>query len=65
LSYERSETRPEVARCKLRVSSMKLVLTLLVIPLIIVMAVRYPEGTGHLVAVIITEGAKLLDLVAR
>ena len=44
---------------------MKLVLTLLVIPLIIVMAVRYPEGTGHLAAVITTLGAKLLDLVAR
>lgn len=44
---------------------MKLVLTLLVIPLIIVMAVRYPQGTGHVAAVVITEGAKLLDLVAR
>jgi hypothetical protein len=26
---------------------------------------RYPEESGHLVAVIITEGAKLLDFVAR
>ncbi len=43
----------------------KLVLTLLVIPLIIVMAVQDPQGTGHLVQVVITEGAKLLDLVAR
>jgi hypothetical protein len=52
--------------CKLRVSSMKkLVLTLLVIPLIIVMAVQDPQGAGHLVQVVITDGAKLLDVVAR
>lgn len=41
-----------------------LVLTLLVIPLIIVLAVKSPEATGHLVALIITTGAKLLDAVA-
>jgi hypothetical protein len=43
----------------------KLVVTLLLIPLIIVMAVKYPQDAGHIVQVLITEGAKLLDLVAR
>ncbi len=40
------------------------ILTLLVIPLIIVLATKSPEATGHLVAVVITAGAKLLDGVA-
>lgn len=42
----------------------KLVLTLLVIPLLIVMAARDPQGMGHLVQMIFTIGAKLLDGVA-
>ncbi len=42
----------------------KFVLTLLVIPLLIVMAVKDPPGVGHLVQLIITMGAKLLDVVA-
>ena len=55
-----------VVRCKPRVSPMtKLVVTLLLIPLIIVMAVKYPQDAGHIVQVVITEGAKLLDFVAR
>lgn len=41
-----------------------LIVTLLVIPLIIVMAVRDPQGTGHLVALVITLGARLLNGVA-
>jgi hypothetical protein len=42
----------------------KLVLVLLVIPLVIVLAARDPQGMGHLVAIIFTIGAKLLDGVA-
>ena len=42
----------------------KLVLILLVVPLVIVLAVRDPQGMGHLVAIIFTIGAKLLDGVA-
>ena len=42
----------------------KLVLTLLVIPLLIVMAARDPQGMGHLVEMIFTVGAKLLNGVA-
>lgn len=44
---------------------MKLIVMLLLIPLLIVMAVKYPQDAGHLVRVFITEGAKLLDFVAR
>ncbi len=42
----------------------KVILTLLVIPLIIVLATKSPEAAGHLVATIITLGAKLLNGVA-
>ena len=42
----------------------KLLLTLLVIPLLIVLAVRDPQGMAHLVEAIFTIGAKLLDGVA-
>lgn len=42
----------------------KVILTLLVIPLIIVMAAKDPQAAGHLVQVIITWGAKLLNAVA-
>jgi hypothetical protein len=42
----------------------KVILTLLVIPLIIVLATKSPEATGHLVAAVITVGAKLLNGVA-
>ena len=42
----------------------KAILTLLVVPLIVVMAARDPQGTGHLVALLITAGAKLLTAVA-
>ncbi len=42
----------------------KLVLTLLVIPLLIVVAVRNPQGVGHLVEIIFVGGAKLLNMVA-
>ena len=42
----------------------KIVLTLLVIPLIIVMATKDPQAVGRLVVVIITVGAKLLSFVA-
>jgi len=39
----------------------KLLFTLLVIPLLIVMATRDPQGVAHLVEVIFTVGAKLLN----
>jgi hypothetical protein len=42
----------------------KLILTLLVIPLVIVMTVRDPQGTGGLVELIVTVGAKLLNAAA-
>lgn len=42
----------------------KLILLLLVVALLIVMAARDPQGIGHLVAIIFTLGAKLLDGVA-
>ncbi len=42
----------------------KVILTLLVIPLIIVLATKSPEATGHLVAMVVTAGAKLLNGVA-
>jgi hypothetical protein len=42
----------------------KLVLTLLVIPLLIVVAVRNPQGAGHLVEIVFVGGAKLFNLVA-
>jgi len=42
----------------------KLVLIALVVSLIIVMAARDPQGMGHLVALIFTIGAKLLDGLA-
>ncbi len=42
----------------------KLVLTLLVIPLLVVLAVRDPQGVGHLVEIVFVGGAKLLNLVA-
>ncbi len=41
-----------------------MILTFLVIPVILVIAVRNPEATGHFVAVIVTTGAKLLSGVA-
>ena len=42
----------------------KFVLTLLVRPLLVVMAVKDPQGMGHLVQLIITAGANLLNAVA-
>ncbi|HUY44749.1 MAG TPA: hypothetical protein VMV92_03345 [Streptosporangiaceae bacterium] len=42
----------------------RLILIMLVIPLIIVMAARDPQGVGHLVELLITAGAKLLNAVA-
>jgi hypothetical protein len=42
----------------------KVVLVLLVIPLLIVMAAKDPQGTGHLVQFLITLGARLLNAVA-
>ncbi len=42
----------------------KLLVVLLVIPLLIVMAVRDPQGMAHLVEVVFNVGAKLLDAVA-
>jgi hypothetical protein len=42
----------------------KIVLMLLVIPLLIVMAVKDPQGAGHLVQFVITLGARLLNAVA-
>lgn len=39
-------------------------LILLVIPLLIVMATRDPQGIAHLVEVIFTVGAKLLNATA-
>jgi hypothetical protein len=42
----------------------KVILILLVIPLIIVLAAKDPQGMGHLVQLIITVGAKLLNAVA-
>jgi len=39
----------------------KLLLILLVIPLLIVMATRDPQGVAHLVEMIFTLGAKLLN----
>lgn len=42
----------------------KLILTLLVVPLVIVIATKSPQATGHLVELIITAGAKVLDGVA-
>ncbi len=42
----------------------KLLVVLLVIPLLIVMAVRDPQAMAHLVEVVFNVGAKLLDAVA-
>jgi len=42
----------------------KFVLTLLVLPLLIVMAAKDPQSMGHLVQMIITLGARLLNGVA-
>ena len=42
----------------------KLVIVLLVIPLLIVMATKDPQGVGHLVEIIIALGAKLLNATA-
>jgi hypothetical protein len=42
----------------------RLILTLLVIPLLIVMVARDPQGMGHLVEIVFVVGAKLLSLVA-
>jgi hypothetical protein len=42
----------------------KLVLTLLVIPLIIIMVARNPQVMGHLVVVVFTVCARLLDGLA-
>jgi len=42
----------------------KLILTLLVIPLMIVMVTRDPQGAGRLAELIITIGARLLNAVA-
>lgn len=42
----------------------KLILTLLVIPLVIVLATKSPQATGHLVELLIAAGGKLLDGVA-
>ena len=42
----------------------KLLLVLLVIPLLIVMATRDPQGIAHLVDMIFTVGAKLLNATA-
>jgi len=42
----------------------KLLLALLVIPLLIVMATRDPQGIAHLVEMILTLGAKLLNATA-
>jgi len=42
----------------------KLLLVLLVIPLLIVMATRDPQGIAHLVEMIFTVGAKLLNATA-
>ena len=42
----------------------KLGLILLVVTLVVGMAVRDPQGMGHLVAIIFTIGVKLLDGVA-
>lgn len=39
----------------------KLLLILLVIPLVIVLAMRHPQGAAHLVEVIFTVGARMLD----
>ena len=42
----------------------KVLLVLLVIPLLIVMATRDPQGVAHLVEMIFTVGAKLLSATA-
>lgn len=42
----------------------RLIITLLIIPLIIVMAVRSPQAVGHLIELIIIVGARLLNAVA-
>jgi hypothetical protein len=42
----------------------KLLFILLVIPLLIVMATRDPQGMAHLVEMIFTLGAKLLNATA-
>lgn len=36
------------------------ILTFLIIPILIVIAVRNPEAAGHFVAVVVTAGARLL-----
>lgn len=57
--------RPTAWRTPELVSAMsRLVLTLLVIPLLIVMVARDPQGMGHLVEILFVGGAKLLSLVA-
>lgn len=43
----------------------KLLLILLVIPLLIVMATRDPQGFAHLVEMIFTSGARLLSGTAN
>jgi hypothetical protein len=43
----------------------KLLLTLLVIPLVIVIAVEDPQGVAHLIELLIMGGAKLLGAVAN
>jgi hypothetical protein len=43
---------------------MRLLLTLLVIPLLIVLAVKSPRAVGHLVELVIVIGARILDGVA-
>lgn len=42
----------------------KVLVVLLVIPLLIVMAVRDPQGMAHLVELVFSVGAKLLNAVA-
>ena len=42
----------------------KLLVIFLVIPLLIVMATRDPQGTAHVVEMIFTLGAKLLNATA-
>lgn len=42
----------------------KLLVVLLIIPLLIVMATRDPQGVAHLVEMIFTLGAKLLNATA-
>lgn len=51
--------------CRKPVSTLvKLLLVLLVIPLLIVMVARDPQGIAHLVAMVFTLGARLLNATA-